>query len=122
MSVERVICASHELASSTSSRPLHGHNWRIRAHVCTEQLDELGRVLAAEFFEAELWTVLEPLDHRHLNDLSVFSTSDEPRPMAAGIARLVAETLADRLDDGRVRLRRVEVIARQGISASWELP
>ena len=125
MSAERVICASHEYSSglqpSQPARALHGHNWRVIAHICAEQLDAAGRVLPADLLEAELWKVLEPLDHRHLNDLEEFSGTGGTPPTAAGIARLVGEQLALQLNDGRVRVRRVEVEARSGLNISWEV-
>ncbi len=124
MSAERVICASHEyfadLHPAEPVRPLHGHNWRITAHICAEHLDAAGRVLPAELFEDELWKVLSPLDHRHLNDLREFSETGVTPPTAAGLACLVGEQLAARLDDGRVRVQRVEVSPRAGVKVSWE--
>ena len=122
MSVEHVICASHELAGQGSSRSLHGHNWRVTAHVCAGQLDSAGQVLSADSLESELWTVLDPLDHRHLNDLEAFSSGHGVPPSAAGLARFIAEQLALRVDDGRVRVRRVDVEPRSGMRASWDLP
>ena len=126
MSAERVICASHEYPvrapAEGPARPLHGHNWRIIAHICAEQLDASGRVLAPELLEAELWRVVEPLDHRHLNDLGEFSEAGGSPPTAAGIARLVGERLATRLNDDRVRVRRIEVEPRVGLRTAWESP
>ncbi len=125
MSAEQVICASHEYvvdsASDEVQRSLHGHNWRVTAHVSAEELDASGRILPASLLEAELWTILAPLDHRHLNDLKSFSERSPIPPTAAGLARLVAEQLAVRLDDGRVRVRRVEVEPRNGLQIAWEL-
>ena len=124
MSVERVICASHQYFSAVNPaepvRSLHGHNWRIIAHICAEHLDAAGLVLPAERLEDELWEVLEPLDHRHLNDLAEFAKPQETPPTAAGLARLVGEQLAERIDDGRVRVQRVDVSPRAGVTISWE--
>ena len=123
LSAECVICASHVLPATGNAEPgLHGHNWRIAAHVSTDRLDAAGQVLPAGLLEAELWKVLAPLDHRHLNDLSTFRGAGGAPPTAAGLARLVAEQLADKLDDDRVRVRRVQVEPRAGVLASWELP
>ena len=122
MSVEHVICASHELTGEGAVRPLHGHNWRITAHVCAAHLDSAGQVLAPDSLESELWTVIDPFDHRHLNDLAAFSSSSGVPPSAAGLARLIAERLALRVDDERVRVRRVDVEPRDGMRASWDVP
>jgi 6-pyruvoyl-tetrahydropterin synthase len=124
MSAERVICASHEyftgLKPDEPVRPLHGHNWRIIAHIRAEHLDGAGRVLPVEVFEDEFWNVLAPFDHRHLNDLGDFDKPTKTPPTAAGLARLVGEQLAARLDDGRVRVQRIEVSPRAGVTISWE--
>ncbi len=122
MSVERVICASHELAGAGFERPLHGHNWRVAVHVCAGQLDSAGQVLSVDSLEREFWAVLDPLDHRHLNDLAAFSSGDGVPPSAAGLARLIGEQLALRVDDGRVRVQRVDVEPRAGLRATWEIP
>jgi len=123
LSAECVICASHVLPGSGDAAPgLHGHNWRITAHVVADRLDPAGQVLSAGLLEAELWEVLGPIDHRHLNDLPPFQGDAGAPPTAAGLARLVAEQLAGKLDDGRVRVRRVQVTPRAGVVASWELP
>ena len=124
LSAERVICASHRLPGhGEDSRGLHGHNWRITAHVSSDRLDASGQVLPAGLLEDELWAVLAPLDHRHLNDLAPFQRDgDAVPPSAAGLARFVAEALAARLDDGPLRVRRVEVSPRAGHTATWERP
>jgi len=122
LSAERVICASHVVPGTPAERRgLHGHNWRITVHVCAERLDASGRVLPVDVLEERLWGVLDPLDHRHLNDLQVFSGEvPSVQPTAAGLARFVAEQLAAQLDDDRIRVRRVEVAPRDGVVASWE--
>lgn len=121
MSVERVICASHELTGDGFARPLHGHNWRVRAHVCAGQLNSAGQVMSADSLESELWAVLDPLDHRHLNDLAAFSSVDGAPPSAAGLARLIGEQLALRVDDERVRVQRVDVEPRAGLRVTWDI-
>lgn len=124
LSAERVICASHRLpGDGDDPGGLHGHNWRITAHVSTDRLDAAGQVLPGGVLEDELWAVLDPLDHRHLNDLAPFQRDgDAVPPSAAGLARFVAEALAARLDDGPLRVRRVEVSPRAGQTAAWECP
>ncbi len=124
LSADCILCASHVVPRlRDATRGLHGHNWRVTAHVSTDRLDPAGQVLPAGRLEAELWKVLEPFDHRHLNDLDSFrGDAGAAPPTAAGLARLVAERLAAELDDERVRVRRVQVAPRAGVRASWELP
>tara|TARA_Y100001968_G_C19450710_1_gene768365 strand:- start:43 stop:426 length:384 start_codon:yes stop_codon:yes gene_type:complete len=124
MSAERMICASHVVSDAAESRQgLHGHNWKVSAHVRAERLDRSGQVLSPTVLEAELWAILDPIDHRHLNDLASFHSGKGPFPTtAAGLARLVGEQLAARINDDRVQLRRVDVRPRAGLLISWEQP
>ena len=121
LSDNQVICSSHcEVGPDGSAGALHGHNWKIVAHVEASELDGFGRVLGRGTLSEVLWDVVEPLDHRHLNDLPLFSGELKPSPPA--IARWVGEQLAARLDDGRVRVRSVDVWVSADRRASWEQP
>jgi len=76
---------------------LHGHNWRVDLRLGGERLDAGGMLL--DFTDAKriLGEVLEPFDHRHLNEVPPF---DRLQPSSETIARVVAETVAERLPKG----------------------
>ena len=102
-----MICSSR-LRSDRQGKPqFSGHNWRVVVHVQTEELDAAGQVLAPGKLGDELWAVLQPLDHRHLDDLAAFA--EPPGPTVPRVARHIVESLQQRLDDGRVRLVELEL-------------
>jgi 6-pyruvoyltetrahydropterin/6-carboxytetrahydropterin synthase len=107
ISTETVVAAAHRLRHTRGEgERLHGHNWRIRAVVRATELDETGWVLDFNHLAAVLRELVEPYEHVLLNEIPPF---DDLNPTAENLARIVAEHLKARLDDGRVRVARVEV-------------
>jgi 6-pyruvoyltetrahydropterin/6-carboxytetrahydropterin synthase len=104
---ERVFSASHQLRGYKGRcERLHGHNWRIRVHLEAETLDELGMVIDFHELDRVMEEVIEPFDHRHLNDVSPF---DEINPSSENLARVIGEGVKKQLNDERVRVQRCEV-------------
>ena len=106
--------AGHAIRGHTRGcQNLHGHNYRVRVHVSARQLDPLGMVLDFEDLKALVSRVAGPFDHRVINDIPPFDEVNTTAELLAGhIYREMAERLAE-LEDGRVRVERVEV---------WETP
>lgn len=96
---------------------LHGHNYRVRLLVEAATLDGLGMVVDFADVKALLDEVCGPWDHRVLNEIPPF---DRRSPSAEAIAEVVYLAAAARLDDGRVRVRRVEVWESDGAAALYE--
>ena len=71
---------------------LHGHNWSVEAIVEGYALDELGMLIDFKVLKAELNKVLDELDHRYLNELSIFS--EGTNPTAENLARYIFERLS----------------------------
>jgi 6-pyruvoyltetrahydropterin/6-carboxytetrahydropterin synthase len=105
-----VICSSHLGGSGV----LHGHNFRVVAVVEAEALDARGSVLSVAELRAALHAVLDPLDHRHLDDLEPFAGRGA---MSAVLARYAADALQARI--GAARIARVEVWPTATLCASW---
>jgi len=107
ISRDTVIAAAHQLRiAKGEGERLHGHNWKIRATLRAKELDPRGFVADFADLGAALRTFVEPYEHVFLNELAPF---DDVNPTAENIARVVAEGLAAKLDDGRVKVVRVEV-------------
>ncbi len=51
---------------------LHGHNWRVEITVKSKKLDNIGMVLDFRYLKNKLNTVLDKMDHKYLNKLSIF--------------------------------------------------
>jgi 6-pyruvoyltetrahydropterin/6-carboxytetrahydropterin synthase len=107
ISQETVVAAAHQLRHAPGEgERLHGHNWRIKAVLRARELDASGWVIDFAKLGATLRALVEPYEHVMLNDVPPF---DDLNPTAENLARVVADGLAQRLDDGRVRVVRVDV-------------
>ncbi len=83
---------------------LHGHNWKVEVEVETRTLDGMGMGLDFKTIRRETRAVTDDLDHRCLNELPPFADAN---PTAENIAAYIYRELAQRLDDGRVRVAAV---------------
>jgi 6-pyruvoyltetrahydropterin/6-carboxytetrahydropterin synthase len=104
---DTVVAAAHQLRFTTGEgERLHGHNWKIKAVVRAKELDAHGFVLDFAVLGATLRAIVEPYEHVFLNEVAPF---DDVNPTAENVARVVADELAGKLDDDRVKVVRVEV-------------
>jgi 6-pyruvoyltetrahydropterin/6-carboxytetrahydropterin synthase len=107
ISRDTVVAAAHQLRfTQGEGERLHGHNWRIKAVVRATELDAHGFVLDFAVLGAALRAAVEPYEHVFLNEVAPF---DDVNPTAENVARVVADELAGKLDDERVKVVRVEV-------------
>ena len=108
ISTETVVAAAHQLRLAPGEgERLHGHNWRIKAVVRAKDLDpKSGWVVDFNHLGAVLRALVEPYEHVFLNEVAPF---DDLNPTAENIARVVADNLAAKIDDARVKVARVEV-------------
>ena len=107
VSQETYVAAAHQLRLAPGAgENLHGHNWKIKAVVCADELDDRGFVVDFYDLGKGLRELVEPYEHVFLNEVAPF---DDVNPTAENIARVVADNLAARFDDGRVRVSRVEI-------------
>jgi 6-pyruvoyltetrahydropterin/6-carboxytetrahydropterin synthase len=90
---------------------------RVWAQAAT--LDPLGMVLDFADVKRALEDAAGPFDHRFLNEIPPF---DERNTTAELLAEHLFAELARRLDDGRVRVTRVEVWENDGACAAFERP
>ena len=73
---------------------------------CAAELAPSGWVVDFNELGKELRTPVEPWEHVFLNELAPF---DDLNPTAENLARVVADGLAAKIDDARVKVARVEV-------------
>jgi 6-pyruvoyltetrahydropterin/6-carboxytetrahydropterin synthase len=85
---------------------LHGHNWKVEVTVGANQLDRSGLGVDFKVLKRETKKVLESLDHTYLNQLPDFQ---QVSPSSENIARYLFEKLAAVLNDGNVRVEKVNV-------------
>lgn len=118
ISTETTVAAAHRLRHAPGEgERLHGHNWRIRAVARARDLDaSAGWVLDFNHLAAVLRELVEPYEHAFLNEIPPF---DDLNPTAENVARVVADALAARVDDGRARVVRVEVWENDACCATY---
>ena len=72
---------------------LHGHNYKVYAHVKGPKLNEGGMLLDFSKLKAALREVCKQLDHTNLNDLEVFDQNPSAERIAMYIYNGVVELL-----------------------------
>lgn len=73
---------------------LHGHNYKVYAHVRGETLDAGGMLLDFTQLKAALRGVCKQLDHTNLNDNSYFQQNPSAERIATYIYNGIVSTLA----------------------------
>ena len=88
--VEADFAAAHFLkAYHGKCENLHGHNYKVYAHVRGDRLDEGGMLLDFTELKGALRKVCGQLDHKNLNDYDYFLQN----PSAERIATYIAENI-----------------------------
>ena len=82
---------------------LHGHNYKVYAHVRGAELNEGGMLMDFSKLKSALREVCKQLDHTNLNDLAVFDNN----PSAERIAMYIYNGV-------------VELLKKEGIDLSYE--
>jgi 6-pyruvoyltetrahydropterin/6-carboxytetrahydropterin synthase len=94
--VETDFSAAHFLRDYNGKcENLHGHNYKVYAHVRGNKLNEGGMLLDFSELKRALKTVCEKLDHTNLNDIESFRQNPSAERIAAYIYdAVVAEMYA----------------------------
>jgi len=92
---------------------LHGHNWRVEVAVARETLDKTGMVMDFKALKEKLNAILDKLDHKYLNKLSLFK---KVNPTSENIAKYIYDILKDRV----IGLKSVTVWENNTSSATYE--
>ena len=117
ISAETYFSAAHQLRGYPGPCcRLHGHNWRVRASVITDRLDEVGMGLDFRQLRTYLEEITDRLDHRNLNDLPPF---DRINPTSEHIARYLFEALKAKLAEAHVALRSVQVSESETVAVTY---
>ena len=109
--------ASHQLRGYKADlEPLHGHNFRVVVTLEATELEALDLVLDFIELEEHIRGIVAPFDHQHVNEIPPF---DRINPTTENMARHFFEELGARINDERVRVRRVQVWEAPTYSASY---
>ncbi len=118
ISKDFTFAAAHAIRGHTRGcQNLHGHNYRVRLQLCAEELDELGMVLDFADLKELMREILEPFDHRVINEIPPF---DRRNTTAELLSEHVYREVARRLQGDRVWVGRVEVWENESSCATFE--
>jgi 6-pyruvoyltetrahydropterin/6-carboxytetrahydropterin synthase len=109
--------AAHNLRNFRGKcEALHGHNWKVEVVLGGKNLDDSGVVLDFAEVKSATSEIISEIDHRYLNDLPFFV---ENNPSSENIARYIFHRLKEKIDNDRVRIRRVTAWESQDACASY---
>ncbi len=109
--------AAHQLREFQGAcEQLHGHNWKLEVYVTGEDLNKIGVVLDFKILKGYVKEILDTLDHKFLNELSTFQ---DHNPSSENIARYVAQELAQRLEDPKIKISRVTAWESENACATY---
>ena len=112
--VESGFSSAHNLRGYKGKcEDLHGHNWRVEVVVSSQKVDKIGMVIDFKFLKAELNNILEKLDHKYLNNISIFKKIN---PTSENISRFIYEKLKSR----RLDIKSVTVWENNTSCATYE--
>ncbi len=90
--VEADFSAAHFLRDYNGKcENLHGHNYKVFAHVCGKNLNEGGMLMDFSRLKNALRTVCKKLDHTNLNDMEIFNQN----PSAERIAMFIYDSVIE---------------------------
>jgi len=98
---------------------LHGHNFTVEVAVESESLDEGGMVMDFRLLKAKTHAILETLDHRYLNELTVFNGKN---PSSENIAAYIFAELSRQVDQEFQRVSWVSVWESRTSRATYRRP
>ncbi len=92
--VEADFAAAHFLQNYNGKcENLHGHNYKVFAHVRGSQLDKGGMLLDFTELKKELKEVCSHLDHTNLNDMNIFDQNPSAERIAVYIYTTIIENM-----------------------------
>ena len=99
--VEADFAATHFLKDYNGKcENLHGHNYKVFAHVKGTELNEGGMLLDFSLLKKVLKSVCKELDHTNLNDMEIFMNN----PSAERIAMYIFNQIITKMKENNIDL------------------
>ena len=96
--VESEFAAAHYLRGYEGQcENLHGHNWKVEVRLKGETLDKTGMVMDFKKVNALVREVLAAFDHKCLNELETFKTTN---PTTENVSRIIYGEIEAKLPPG----------------------
>lgn len=107
LEISRSISAAHQLRGYDGACcNLHGHNYEIIVVLRAEKLDAIGIGVDFKKLKAVADELLASYDHAFLNDLPDYASLN---PTSENMAMVLYRKLAERMNDGNVKVQAVKV-------------
>ena len=125
--VETDFSAAHFLRDYNGKcENLHGHNYKVFAHVRGKKLNEGGMLLDFSKLKSALKKICNALDHTNLNDIEFFNQNPSAERIAFFIyeklvAELEAEGLCSDNENGGAYLHSVDVFETETSRATYSV-
>jgi len=115
--VDTTFAAAHRLRGYKGKcEQMHGHNWKVQAHVVAEKLNDIDIAIDFHDLKELLDEVIAPLDHSFLNDIFPFT---EKNPSSENIAKWIYDSLNKKLSDEHVQVSAVTVWESETTAATY---
>ena len=115
--VDTTFAAAHQLRGYKGKcEQMHGHNWKVQAHVVAEKLNDIDIAIDFHDLKELLNEVITPLDHSFLNDIFPFT---EKNPSSENIAKWIYDSLNKKLSDEHVQVSAVTVWESETTAATY---
>jgi len=115
VSVEKKFSSAHCLREYKGKcENLHGHNWKVRATFCGNELDATGMLIDFTDIKMRLNKIMEFLDHKFLNEIDPF---DKINPTSENICAFILEQLKC-IETESAKVYEVEVWENESTSAT----
>ncbi len=109
--------AAHMLAAiGGKCEELHGHNFRVEVTVAAQELNSSG--IAIDFRDVKKWLqeILDNLDHKHLNELAFFNTTN---PSSENIAQYIYREMKLKAEQTEVKVTSVKVWESENAAVAY---
>jgi len=107
LSVSDTFSAAHRLCGYQGAcSNLHGHNWKVRVALKTDELDDIGMAMDFGIIKQILKNILDELDHAYLNEVASLKAMN---PTSENLARYIYERFELELASANVAVHEVEI-------------
>jgi 6-pyruvoyltetrahydropterin/6-carboxytetrahydropterin synthase len=120
ISKDFVFSAAHQIRfHGGKCERLHGHNWRVRVHVRSSELNKIGMVIDFADLQKLVGEIGSRFDHQNVNEIPPFDQENTTAELLARFFYREADRALEGREGGRVRVARVEVWENEGSLAVY---
>jgi 6-pyruvoyltetrahydropterin/6-carboxytetrahydropterin synthase len=120
ISKDFVFSAAHQIRfHGGKCERLHGHNWRVRVHARASELNRIGMVIDFADLQKLVAEIGQRFDHQNVNEIAPFDQVNTTAELLARFFFTEANGRLAAMEQGRVRVAKVEVWENEGSLATY---